>query len=99
MEYGYRGPAIDHSLLSPSGRMSKRARKAAHEREEARVAAWWAKKYPAPSPEEQASKEAAEKRERLLRTAANLEDLANRGMHPRKYRKEAARLRKEATPA
>ena len=26
-------PSVDHSLLSPSGRMSKRARKAANDRE------------------------------------------------------------------
>ena len=30
-------PSIDHSLLSPSGRVSKRARKAALKREQARL--------------------------------------------------------------
>ncbi len=35
--YGYRGPSIDHTVLSPSGRVSKAARKAALKSEAARL--------------------------------------------------------------
>lgn len=76
-------PAIDHSLLSPSGRMSKRARKAALQREAARLFAGINLKGEAPQESE---------RDRLLRTAQTLRDLANGGMKPRAYMKEAERL-------
>lgn len=84
-------PAIDHSLLSPSGHMSKRARKAAEKREHERLFAgveWEYRK----TPEELR----VEKVETLRRSAANLRDLAERGMSPRKFRREAARLEREA---
>lgn len=78
-------PSIDHSLLSLSGRMSKRALKAAQERERRKL-------FPdgripigqRPAPETE--------REHDLRWAAELRSLAERGMHPRSYRKEADRL-------
>lgn len=78
-------PAIDHSLLSPSGHMSKRARKAADKREFERLFRGCSPLNPPvhqPLP-----------RERDLRWAAELEALAERGMSPRKHRKAAAALR------
>ena len=76
-------PAIDHSLLSPSGHMSKRARKAAIERETIRLFAGIDLNPPVLQPTE---------KERLLRQAAILRRLAERGMKPRAYKKEAERL-------
>ena len=76
-------PAIDHSLLSPSGHMSKRARQAALKRETGRLFAGVSLKGEVAQPSE---------RERLLRQAKTLRDLASRGMKPRAYAKEADRL-------
>jgi len=73
------------SLTSPSGTMSKRARKAANER--LRIALFGKEGLVGPQSPEQPSS-----REYLLRRAAELRGLAERGMHPRKYRKEADRL-------
>lgn len=89
-EYGYRGPSIDHSLLSPSGRCSKRARAAAEKREAARLfpPGYW--DTPAPTAE------AKQQAERLRRTAQTLRDLAARGMKRRKYTAEASKLEAEA---
>lgn len=91
MTYRYTGPAIDHSLLSPSGRMSKRARIAAEKREAARLfpPGYW----DAPVMKSQASDA---KRSRLLRHAAELRALAARGMSPRKFARKAAALEAEA---
>lgn len=80
-------PAVDHGLLSPSGKVSKRARRAA---EAQLVHELWPEglaQEPVPQPSA---------RERLLAQAARLRDLAARGMHPRKYLKEAKRLEAEA---
>lgn len=76
------------ALSSPSGRMSKRARKAAEER--LRVALFGINGLPKPEhpPEDAAI--------RLRRSAATLRDLAARGMHPRKYIREAIRLERQA---
>jgi hypothetical protein len=52
-------------------------------REAARLFAGVNLNPPVPQPSE---------RERLLRQAATLRDLASRGMYPRKYAKEARRL-------
>jgi hypothetical protein len=83
--YGYRGPTIDHSLLSPSGRMSKRARKAATDREVARLFAGCGPlKGEGPPPRSEA--------QYMWDTAAQLLELADRGMSTRKYRREAERL-------
>jgi len=68
--------------------MSKRSREAAQKR--LSIALFGAGGIPraqCPQPKES---------ERLLRQAANLRDLAARGMKPRKFPKEAARLEAEA---
>lgn len=92
MTYGYRGPAIDHGLLSPSGHMSSRARKAAEAISTARLfpPGYWDK--PEPTEQERISARV----ETLRRAAANLRDLAARGMHVRSYPKQASRLEAEA---
>lgn len=86
-------PSIDHSILSPSGRVSKRARKAALAREHARL-------FPPGYFEDIARRDAERKeaeRPRWLRhTAADLRALASRGMQTRKLLREAARLEAEA---
>lgn len=85
---GYRGPSIDHSLISPSGRMSKRARAAALRREAARLfPPGTLDRSPTPQPSEA---------ERLRAHAGRLEELAARGMSPRRYRRLAAEARAEA---
>lgn len=88
----YRGPSIDHSMLSPSGRVSKRARAAAMKREHDRLfpPGFWDKQEPT-----EAERIAAEV-EALRRQAAQLRDLAARGMKPRAYPKLAAELEAKA---
>lgn len=90
--YYYTGPSIDHSLLSPSGRCSKRARDAAMKREAAKLfpPGFWDR--PAPTLEEQTKNKADE----LRRTAKTLRELAARGMCSRKYTREAAKLEEQA---
>ena len=78
---------IDHGILSPSGKVSKRARKAALKR---------CAKELFPDDFVWPSTPQPTKRERLLRQAAELRALANRGMNTRKYNKEADKLEKEA---
>ena len=82
-------PSIDHSILSPSGHVSKRARDAAMAREAARL-------FPEGSnflaPQVQQPTEA----ERLRRHAAELRGLAERGMKPRAYAKLASELEAKA---
>lgn len=80
-KYHYRGPAIDHTLLSPSGRASKRARTALERVEHERLFAGVDLKGSAPQPT---------KREKLLRHAAILRELADRGFRPKYHRKHAA---------
>ncbi len=84
-------PSIDHGLLSPSGHMSKRARKAAIERERSKLfpVGFWDK------PEPSAIDITTRERERALFRARMLRELANRGMHPRKYAAEADRLERD----
>ena len=84
-------PTIDHSILSPSGRVSGAAAKAAQQRNAATLfpPGYW-------TPPEQTPEQAkAQKGYALLRAAATLRDLAARGIHPRKYLKEAMRLEAE----
>jgi hypothetical protein len=84
-------PSIDHSILSPSGHVSKRTRDAALARETSRL-----------FPEGLAAPKFVDTRtdrERLLHQAKELRELAARGMHPRKYAKEAARLEALAAEA
>jgi hypothetical protein len=90
--YGYSGPAIDHTILSPSGRVSKRARDAALKREAARLfpPGFWNQ------PEKSAAELRSAKAESLRRSAANLRELAARGMSAKKFTREAARMEAEA---
>lgn len=84
-------PSIDHSLLSPSGKMSKRARKAANERETVRLfplGYWDFKKPQPPTP--------AETILSIQRRVQNLREIAGRGMNSAKYLKQALALEKEA---
>ncbi|MDP2815439.1 MAG: hypothetical protein Q8O19_02035, partial [Rectinemataceae bacterium] len=85
-------PNLDHSLLSPSGKVSGRAKDAAMKRFSNEQDAYEIAKYgevldgspKTPQPSE---------RENLERRIKELEDLANRGMSVAKFRKEANRLR------
>ena len=82
-------PSIDHSILSPSGHCSKRARKAAMAREHARL-------FPPDVLEAMRGRlPQSSEREQALRQATRLRELAGRGMHPRKYLKEAERIEAE----
>ena len=92
---GYRGPAIDHGLLSPSGRMSKRARAAAMKRHKAESQAWFDAKYPPPTAEEQAETERLAKIKSLTHHAEMLEGFANRGYRTKFHNKHAAKTRAE----
>ena len=86
-------PTIDHTILSPSGRVSKRARAAALAREAVRLfpPGYWDE--PEPTESEARLARAAT----LRRSAANLRDLAARGMSSRKFTRAAAALEAEAT--
>jgi hypothetical protein len=75
------------ALSSPSGRMSKRARKAAEKRLHT---ALWPDGFPAPTCPQPS------KQERLMRQAKELRDLADRGMKPRAYRRKAEQLEQQA---
>lgn len=79
------------ALSSPSGRMSKRARKAASDR--LRVAL-----FGKHCTREDIQRTTPKKSEKvmLLEQAASLRDLAARGMSTRKFNKEADRLEKQA---
>ncbi len=72
------------ALSSPSGRMSKRARKAALDRISREL--FGDGTCLAPTVRQESEEE------RDMRTAKNYRGLASRGMHPRKYIKEALRL-------
>lgn len=79
------------AISSPDGRMSKRARAAANER--LRVALFGPNGLQAPTcpqPNEQT---------RLLAQAANLRELAARGMKPRAFVKRAEELERKALAA
>ena len=84
-------PTIDHSLLSPSGRASKRAREAALEREADILfpPGYW-------TGEKTTEVISQANTDRLLRAAHNLRGLAARGMSPGKYLKAAEKLEEEA---
>lgn len=77
------------SLSSPSGSMSKRAREAANKRHS--EALFGPGGLPTPSGPAQPSY-----KESLLAKAAELRDIASRGMSTKKYTKEAQRLEAEA---
>ena len=80
-------PSIDHSLLSPSGKMSKAARKRAIQRESSRL---FEGVNISPKIEQPTEKEY------LLRQASQLRELAARGMKPRAYLKRALELEEKA---
>lgn len=86
-------PAVDHGLLSPSGRVSARARRAARRREHARLfpPGYWALREVSEPDQLRRLADAAE------RQAAQLRDLAARGQRPRAYPKKAAELEAQAT--
>lgn len=86
-------PSIDHSLLSPSGKMSKRARKAANERETLRLfpPGYWESVRAIPSESEKKASHVKD----TLRRIAEMRRLAACGMSPRKHKKEADRLETE----
>lgn len=75
------------ALSSPSGQMSKRARQAANERHR-RALFGDGLEIPLPPQPSQV--------ERLRAAAAQLRELADRGMAPRKHRKAADRLEAQA---
>lgn len=78
-------PSIDHSILSPSGRVSKRSRAAAMERTRVELfGPEGLQRAPVPQPS---------KRERLIQRLTLIEGLAANGMHPRAFKKEAAIIR------
>jgi len=81
-------PSIDHGFLSPSGRMSSRARKAALERIRKGL-------FPDGLPHPTAKQPS--RKEMLLRRAKELRELAARGMSPRKFNREAEKLETEAS--
>jgi hypothetical protein len=91
-EYGYKGPTIDHGLLSPNGHMSKAARAAAMKREAKRLfpPGFWDK--PQATPEEQLK----QKVDGIRLAAKTLRDLAARGMSRHRYTHEAAKLEAQA---
>jgi len=81
-------PSIDHGILSPSGKISKRAREAVLKRMHEEL-------FPEGGLPHPTAKQPAYK-QTLLRKAKQLRELAARGMSPRKYAREAARLEAEA---
>jgi hypothetical protein len=85
-------PTIDHSILSPSGQVSKRARESAIKREADILfpPGYWT------APEKTTEEIAQENIDRLLRAAHNLRELAARGMSPRKHLGAAEKLEAEA---
>lgn len=83
-------PSIDHSILSPNGRVSKRSREAAMERVRKELFA------DIEDPQIFKPPTNAEKALSLRRTAENLRQLAARGMKPKAYVKAAAKLETEA---
>ena len=80
-------PSVDHSLLSPSGRMSKRALKAAQERTRRGL---FGDGLPFPSCPQPTEREA------LLRQAQELRLLASRGVTPKKLTRKAVELEQRA---
>ena len=81
-------PSIDHTLLSPSGHVSKRARAAAIKREAARLfpPGFW------DEPERTDEEKRADEVVSLKRHAATLRDLAACGMNTRRYNSEADKI-------
>lgn len=87
----FQRPSVDHSLLSPSGRMSRIARDAALAREAAKLfpPGYW-------DAVRSTDETLLQLAERLRWQAQEFRDLADRGMRPRKYRKLAQQAEEEA---
>lgn len=85
-------PAVDHSGLSPSGRVSKRARKAWMDVQAARLfpPGYWDEPIQTPAEAN------AAKALRLRRSAATLREMADRGMSQARFRKQADALDAQA---
>ena len=83
-------PCLDHGILSPSGRISKRAREAALERARKKLFGD-GKKIEPPAPDYS--------REAWLHRAKEFRALAARGMKPRRHIKEAERCERLAAEA
>ena len=81
-------PSIDHTMLSPSGKVSKRARRAALAREHSRL-------FP-PGFWDKPECTNTDRAKTLRLSAQNLRELAARGMKPKSYLREADRLEDEA---
>jgi hypothetical protein len=83
-------PSIDHGILSPNGRVSKRTRKLTLERVKQQLFPEGFNAMCAPKVEQPSAKE------RLLCQASELRALADRGMKPRAYRRKADELEAQA---
>jgi len=86
-------PSIDHSLLSPSGKISKAARKRAMERYGKEVEEWEASQVETEEEKQVRAQDAQDsKRRQDLSMAKKLHGFADNGFGPKKHRKEALRL-------
>ena len=85
-------PTIDHSILSPSGSVSKSTQKKAIDK----VAKTLFPEGIWDKPKPTASQANANEVAKLRRQAAELRGLAQRGMNPRSYAKKADKLDKDA---
>jgi hypothetical protein len=88
-------PAIDHTILSPSGHCSKRARQVALKREVERLFGPGSG-FTGFNPEPTEAERVEAKRGSLLTHAALLRDFAARGYRVRYHTKHAERLEVEA---
>ena len=94
---GYNGPPIDHSILSPDGHISKRARAAYIAKHQAEVQRWFDAKYPPPTAEESAIAERGAEIRSLERHRDTLRDMAARGMSTRKFNRAADKIEEKIT--
>lgn len=79
----YQGPGVDHSLISPNGRMSKRSKVLAQERTRRALFGDGLAFPSCPQPSD---------KEYYLRKAAEFRDLAARGVQSRRHLREAERM-------
>ncbi len=82
--------SIDHSILSPSGHISKRAKKQYMDKFANELFGNGGRELLKPTCKQPTEKES------LLRQAETLRDLAKRGMKPRAYLKQAIELENQA---
>ena len=92
---GYKGPAIDHSLISPNGRISKRTKAAAIKRHAAESKAWFDEKHPQPTDAEKAESKRLATIKALTHHAERLEAFAANGYRVRFHNNHAAKVRAE----